>query len=268
MASAQATIEQNRRAWNEVASRHAAQNFINTGTNLRTKPGFYIDPVFRDCLMSRRLNGKTLAQFNCNNGRELISAVQLGAQAGIGFDFSTAFVEQARSLAAAAAVAAKFVETDIYEMPAAYHAAADILFLTAGALCWMPDLRRYFETAHRVLRSGGTLFLYETHPFLEMCKPDRDRVEGEALNLHYPYFMDVPVAWGSGLDYYGQKKYGEETVYWYHHTLSAIFQAIIDAGFAIRKFAEFDHDNSIGYREVESFPIRPPMSFVVRADQI
>jgi SAM-dependent methyltransferase len=143
------------------------------------------------------------------------------------------------------------VETDIYEMPAAYHAAADILFLTAGALCWMPDLRRYFATAHRVLRSGGSLFLYETHPFLEMCKPDRDRLEGEPLNLHYPYFMDVPVAWGSGLDYYGQKKYGEET-----------------AGFAIRKFAEYDHDNSIGYREVENFAVRPPMSFVLRADRL
>jgi SAM-dependent methyltransferase len=268
MTSAQVTVEQNRKAWNEVASRHAAQNFTHTGTNLRTKPGFYIDPVFRDCLMALPLKGSTLAQFNCNNGRELISAIQLGAQAGIGFDFSSAFVEQARTLAEAAGVAARFVETDIYEMPAAYHAAADILFLTAGALCWMPNLRRYFETAHRVLRSGGTLILYETHPFLEMFKPDRDRFEGEPLSLHYPYFMDVPVAWGSGLDYYGQKKYGEEIVYWYHHSLSAIMQSILDAGFSIRQFAEFDHDNSIGYREVEAFAIRPPMSFVLRADRV
>jgi SAM-dependent methyltransferase len=268
MTSAQVTVEQNRKAWNEVASRHAAQNFTHTGTNLRTKSGFYIDPVFRDCLMALPLKGSTLAQFNCNNGRELISAIQLGAQAGIGFDFSSAFVEQARTLAEAAGVAARFVETDIYEMPAAYHAAADIIFLTAGALCWMPDLRRYFETAHRVLRSGGTLILYETHPFLEMFKPDRDRFEGESLSLHYPYFMDVPVAWGSGLDYYGQKKYGEEIVYWYHHSLSAIMQSILDAGFAIRQFAEFDHDNSIGYREVEAFAIRPPMSFVLRADRV
>jgi SAM-dependent methyltransferase len=268
MTSAQVTVEQNRKAWNEVASRHAAQNFTHTGTNLRTKPGFYIDPVFRDCLMALPLKGSTLAQFNCNNGRELISAIQLGAQAGIGFDFSSAFVEQARTLAEAAGVAARFVETDIYEMPAAYHAAADILFLTAGALCWMPNLRRYFETAHRVLRSAGTLILYETHPFLEMFKPDRDRFEGEPLSLHYPYFMDVPVAWGSGLDYYGQKKYGEEIVYWYHHSLSAIMQSILDAGFAIRQFAEFDHDNSIGYREVEAFAIRPPMSFVLRADRV
>ena len=218
--------------------------------------------------MALPLKGSTLAQFNCNNGRELISAIQLGAQAGIGFDFSSAFVEQARTLAEAAGVAARFVETDIYEMPAAYHAAADIIFLTAGALCWMPDLRRYFETAHRVLRSGGTLILYETHPFLEMFKPDRDRFEGEPLSLRYPYFMDVPVAWGSGLDYYGQKKYGEEIVYWYHHSLSAIMQSILDAGFAIRQFAEFDHDNSIGYREVEAFAIRPPMSFVLRADRV
>ncbi len=36
-------------------------------------------------LKSLDLQGKTIAQFACNNGRELLSAVQLGAAYGVGF---------------------------------------------------------------------------------------------------------------------------------------------------------------------------------------
>jgi hypothetical protein len=79
--------------------------------------------------------------------------------------------------------------------------------------------------------------------------------------------MDEPVAWDSGLDYYSGEKYGREQVYWYHYTLSDIFQAVIGAGLQIRHFAEFDHDNSIGYREAERFPVRPPMSFILSCER-
>jgi SAM-dependent methyltransferase len=260
-------IEQNRRAWNEVAPRHAEQNFEDTRRRLATSPGHYIDPVFREHLRSLGLGGKVLAQFNCNNGRELLSAIQLGARGGLGFDFSAEFVGQARRLTEAARVKAEFVETDIYEIPSRYDASADLLFLTAGALCWMPDLHGYFDAVRRVVRPGGQVVLYETHPFLEMFKPDRDRRPDEPLELHYPYFMHEPVAWDSGLDYYSGRKYGREQVYWYHYTLSDIFQAVIDSGLRISRFAEFGHDNSIGYREAERFTVRPPMSFILSCER-
>jgi len=112
--------------------------------------------------------GKDNRPVHCNNGRELISAVQLGARAGLGFDFSTAFIRQARDLCDGAGVNIDFIETDIYEIPARYSAVSDVLMMTSGALCWMPDLRRYFGVASRVLGPGGSLVIYETHPFLEM----------------------------------------------------------------------------------------------------
>jgi SAM-dependent methyltransferase len=265
--SHQELIDQNRRAWNEVAPRHAAQNLERTRHILRTSPAYYIDSKFRSCLESAGVPEKTVAQFNCNNGRELISALQLGYDKGYGFDFSAEFIHQARDLASGLDVIAEFIETDIYAIPAEYQGIADVLFLTAGALCWMPSLRDYFAAAHNVLRPGGSLILYETHPFLEMFKPDRELDGGEPLELTYPYFMEEPVAWGAGLDYYSGTKYGNEVVYWYHHTLSSIMQSVIDSGFVIQEFSEFGHDESVGYNELAKQPIRPPMRIALRGSR-
>lgn len=260
----QSIIDQNRRAWNEVAPRHAAQNLEQTRLALRSSPAYYIDPRFRASLERAGIPGKTVAQFNCNNGRELISAVQLGYDKGYGFDFSAEFIHQARDLASGLDIVTEFIETDVYAIPEQYHGVADALFLTCGALCWMPSLRGYFGAAFNVLRPGGSLIVYETHPFLEMFKPDRDLDGGDPLEFTYPYFMEEPVAWGSGLDYYSGEKYGSEVVYWYHYTLSDIMQSVIDSGFAIQEFTEFEEDNAVGYNEMLKQPIRPPMRFVLR----
>jgi SAM-dependent methyltransferase len=260
-------IDQNRRAWNEVAPRHAAQNLEQTRQNLRSSTSYYIDSKFRSSLERAGVQGKTLAQFNCNNGRELISALQLGYDKGYGFDFSTEFIHQARDLASGLDVVAEFIETDIYAIPAEYQGIADVLFLTAGALCWMPSLRGYFTAAYNVLRPGGALIMYETHPVLEMFKPDRELEAGEPLELTYPYFMEEPIAWEAGLDYYSGEKYGDEIVYWYHHSLSSIMQSVIDSGFVIQEFSEFGHDNSVGYDELAKQPIGPPMTFILRSNR-
>jgi SAM-dependent methyltransferase len=103
-----------------------------------------------------------LAQFNCNNGRELISAVNYGARAGYGFDISSNYVEQARWLAAGCGTNATFVAHDIATLDHEFDGVADIVFVTASALCWLPDLGRYFSVGRRVLGGRGTLILYET----------------------------------------------------------------------------------------------------------
>jgi len=70
---------------------------------------------------------------------------------------------------------------------------------------------------------------------------------------HYPYFMAEPIKSSAGLDYYSNEIYGREVVYWYHHTLSGIMQAIIDSGLTIRRFQEFEHDSDSGYARVRAF---------------
>lgn len=259
-------IQKNLTAWNEIAHKHYALNRDIIENNLKTS-GFYIDSVLKDELQKKDVSQLTVGQFNCNNGREIISAHQLGYKRAIGFDFSSNFIQQGRDYAAYAETATEFVETNIYEIDKEYFGTVDHLFVTAGALCWMPDLKSYFEIAFETCANNGSITLWETHPMLEMFKPDRDRIRDgdQDLRMHYPYFMSEPVHYESGLDYYSNKKFGQEAVLWYHHKLSDIVQAVINAGFRIVFFKEYDYDNSIGYREVESFAVRPPMSFILTA---
>ena len=133
----QEIVLQNLRAWNEVAPRHAELNFDRTCEIISSNSGHYLDSDFKKYLMKTvGLGGATIAQFNCNNGRELISAVQLGAKKGYGFDFSYEFIKQACVLAGVSKTNVEFVETDIYEMPSEFDDIADVLIMTSGALCW------------------------------------------------------------------------------------------------------------------------------------
>lgn len=92
-------VEQNGRAWEKVAATHAVQrNLDETRARLAQGTAYYADSVLRAELEAVGLCGKVIAQFNCNNGRELISALQLGAEHGYGFDISGGYVEQARWL--------------------------------------------------------------------------------------------------------------------------------------------------------------------------
>ena len=166
---------------------------------------------------------------------------------------------------AAAGVDVEFIETDIYALPALYCEVADILLVTSGALCWMPDLRTYFETAWKVLKPGGALLIYETHPFIEMFKLDRERSADEPLVPHYSYFLVEAVRSENGLDYYSNTKFGREVVYWFHHTLSQIIQSTIDGGLVLQNFREFEHDTDSGYASLRQASVKLPMSYLIHA---
>ncbi|MEQ3552580.1 class I SAM-dependent methyltransferase [Pseudonocardia nematodicida] len=260
-------MTQNQRAWNEVAARHAEHNLDETKSRMATGEAAYLDPVFRRHMTDREIADKIVVQLNCNNGRELLSVLQLGARNGVGFDFSAEFIQQAQDIATVCDVDAEFVESNVYDIPSRFDGFADIVFVTVGALCWMPDLAKYFNVARRILKPGGELVVYETHPFLEMFKLDRDREPGEEIKMHYPYFSSEPFVSTAGLDYYGDEKYGEEITYWYHYNLTDIIGAVISSDFRITVFEEFEHELDSGYRELLSLEVRPPMTFIVVADK-
>jgi hypothetical protein len=44
-------------------------------------------------------------------------------------------------------------------------------------------------------------------------------------------------------------------------------QSVIDSGFVIQEFTEFETDNLVGYNELAKQPIHPPMSFILRSNR-
>src|SRR5262249_61906933 len=95
-----------------------------------------------------------------------VSRVRLGASR-TGLDFAAPAVEQARRLAQRIGAEAKFVQADVYSAAEVLgRGAFDLVFTGIGALCWLPDIRRWAQVVADLLRPGGRLVLREGHPVL------------------------------------------------------------------------------------------------------
>src|SRR5260370_28545001 len=140
------------------------------------------------------VEGRHILHLQCHFGADSLKLVQRGATA-VGLDFSAAAIEAARQLASELGLAdrARFVQADLYDAPAAIPGAAafDMVFVTWGAITWLPDIRRWAGIVCHFLKPGGSLYLAEAHPtaiVLDDAAPLPDGRPG----LFAPYFSPCP----------------------------------------------------------------------------
>jgi ubiquinone/menaquinone biosynthesis C-methylase UbiE len=260
-----AYTQANRLAWNEAAPIHRKQKFDQLLANF-CRPGYScLDPVETAILHNIGLTGKAVAQVCCNNGRELLSVKNLGAARCVGFDISDAFIDQARQLATAGGIDCEFVRADIYDIPAAYHRAFDLVYITIGALCWMPDLQLFFQIVARLLKPQGWLFIYEVHPVLYMFEPSEHDDPPRAQNC---YFRREPWVDEEGLDYYGMTTYKSLPLYSFLHKLSDIITGCLNNGLTLKSFTEYDHDITNLWAHFAHFRIKPPLCYTLVAQAV
>ncbi len=95
-------FESNRTAWNQATAYHqkARNHSLHIGFQ---DPEFSTLKKERDSVVRERLrqidfSGKTISHIPCNNGRELLSLMRLGAKEGVGFDISDAAIQRLKNL--------------------------------------------------------------------------------------------------------------------------------------------------------------------------
>lgn len=250
-----------RTAWDEAAPIHWATTAPLIEQFKSPETSFLTDFHLKE-LRRIGLAGANVGQLNCNNGRETISLRRAGALSATGFDISAEFIGQARQLAEAAKSDAKFVVADVYEIGAEHDGKFDLVVVTSGALCFMPNLGSYFKVANRLLKPGGRLNVYDCHPITDMFELDRDRGD-RPLAFVRSYFDKEPVRHTSGLDYVGGTTYDATEIYYFHYTLGEILQATIDSGFRIDRFDETGEDPSQAFSRIEQREVKPPLSFLL-----
>ena len=218
--------EANRRAWNETAELHGESQLPRLLESFRDPAFSTLDAIEQEVLGEIGLSGKRVAQLSCNNGRELLSVLRAGAASGVGFDISDVYIAQGRQLAAAAGLGARvtFVRSDVYHIPSDYDGSFDLVYVTVGAIGWLPDLDRYFGIAAHLLAPGGWLFLYEMHPMLDMFDPET------GLEVKNSYFRKEPYRSSGDPDYYEPDKIVEATSYWFHHTMGDVIGGVCGTG--------------------------------------
>jgi SAM-dependent methyltransferase len=248
----------NRIAWDEAAPLHKEQRFEELLQKFKL-PGYNrFDAISTELLKNIGLDGKNIVQLLCNNGRELLSAKNMGGKRCLGVDISSEFLEQARELNKVAEQDCEFIQSDVYEIPDSYFDNFDLVIVTVGALCWIPDLKKFFQIISNLLRPTGHLFVYEMHPALDMFE---DYVVDDPPTLQNSYFRTAPFIEDAGLDYFEKSTYKSAPMYCFHHKLSEIFNSCLENNLTIKHFEEYDHDISSAFSHFENFKIKPPLCY-------
>ena len=226
----------NRAWWDERAPAHASSPDYAV-QELIADPTRLSDVVRFDLPRLGDINGQRGIHLQCHIGTDTISLHRLGAPM-TGLDFSSESIAIARRIASDARADVTFVQTDVYSAPSAVGGVFDFVYTGVGALCWLPDIRRWGGTVADLLRPGGRLFLREYHPMTWAVDDGRT----DALVLGYPYFeQPEPV------DFDGPGTYVETAMDFTHnqtrdwtHGLGEIVTAVLEAGLELTMLVEHD----------------------------
>lgn len=214
-------IEINRKAWDRRTEIHVESKMYDVegflgGANM-----------LKEIELSELPNvaGKRLLHLQCHFGLDTLSWARRGALV-TGVDFSSVAIEKANELKDQAELEAKFICSDIAEFGKNASPEYDIVFVSYGALNWLPDIDVWAEVVSKSLTLGGQLLLVEFHPIYDL-------ISG------YSYFhSEDPDVEAGGT--YTENCTGETMVMasW-SHPLGDVINALINAGIRIDRVNEY-----------------------------
>jgi SAM-dependent methyltransferase len=183
--------------------------------------------------------GLRVLHLQCHFGKDTLTLAQGGAAAVVGLDFSAPAVEAARRLAGELGLSdrVRFVEADLYDAPRAIPEPGgfDLVFVTWGALPWLPDLAGWARIVAGFLRPGGRLYLAEGHPvalvFDDLAQtPDGKRGWGWFV----PYFQREALVLDEPTDYADPAaRLRHARTHNWMHPLGEVLGALSGAGLAL-----------------------------------
>jgi SAM-dependent methyltransferase len=219
-------FEKNKAKWNTWTPIHSASKFYDVEAFKAGKCSLF--HVERDEVGDVR--GKKLLHLQCHFGMDTLSWARLGADV-VGVDFAEEAIKLAERLATDLNLSARFVCCNVYDLPSHLHEQFDIVFTSSGVLCWLPDLRKWAETAAHFVKPGGFFYIHE-------------------------FYFAAAAAASEGEDYFS---FGQPTLYedagtyaeldhpavtqgveW-RHTLGDIVTALIQAGLRLEYLHEWPH---------------------------
>ena len=253
--------EKNRIAWNAVMPYHQKAKKVEWDKNF-SQPGYIIqqDPELGK-LKEMGIAGKKIIHLCCNNGRELLSLKNLGADFCLGVDISDAAIKGAKERAIACNIAVDYLCSDVYDLGDEYTGCFNLVYMTIGGLVWLPDIKRFFTLVNRLLKPGGEFFIYDSHPFTNVLPWEGDA--NTKVEITQPYFHPEMWEWSDGMDYYGGAEYKAPVHYEFTYTLSEIMMALIDNQITIRYMGEYEKDISCGFEWLEQRGIKVPLSYIM-----
>ena len=260
----------NQANWDDRVRIHVASKFYDVDKWLKERPG----PRERELEVLGDVAGLKVVHLQCHFGLDTLAFANAGASV-TGLDFSSAAIAEARSLAHRAGLAdqARFVEADVLQAAAALAPEQyDLVYVSLGALCWLPSVEQWAGQVAALLRPEGRLYLHDVHPVAWALADDEPRLEHSYFEEREPYVSDTDVTYADA-----NERLVSTRSYEWNHSIGEIITALVDHGLRIVKLVE--HDWTVwprfpwlvetAHHRWEPPPNRPriPLTFTLLADR-
>lgn len=213
-------VEVNRLRWDDMAELHIATYNIDS-----------VDAAGRHLLRPFEpeelgpLVGKRVCHLQCHIGDDSFALAHLGAEEVVGADLSKRSIEIASMRARRTGLhdRVRFVQVAVDAAPGVLGTGFDVAYTSWGVLCWLPNLARWAEVVAALLRSGGFVYLAETHPYAKAVREPT-----------------CPYGGGEAMFFSGAGDYSDDTAVFEHpdqwewsHGLGEIISALAGAGLRV-----------------------------------
>jgi 2-polyprenyl-3-methyl-5-hydroxy-6-metoxy-1,4-benzoquinol methylase len=257
----------NLKYWNELVDIHSKSKEYNLEGFIRGESSLH--SLELEALGD--VSDMSLLHLQCHFGLDTLSWARLGATV-TGIDFSEKAIQLARYLAQLLRIPAQFIHCSLYDLPSIHEGEYDIVYTSYGVINWLHDITRWGEIVSRYLKTGGTFFMAEFHPFMYIFEE-----EGSNLAIKNAYWYNPrPTHYESERSYADREMILEnrETYAW-AHPLSDILDSLIRAGLTIREVKEYPYSvdeiysnmatSKNGYRRFVRQDYQLPLMFSVKA---
>lgn len=232
-------LEINKNSWNNRTAVHLESEFYDVKSFLEGKSS--LNSIELDLLGN--IEGKSVLHLQCHFGQDTISLSRLGAKA-VGVDLSDKAIEAAKDLAEKDNADARFICSDIYELPNHLDEKFDIVFTSYGTIGWLPDLDRWAKIVSHFLNPGGKFIIVEFHPLVWMFDDDFQQIE-------YTYLKSDAIE-TTEETYTENADQKDEFISW-NHGLGEVINSLISNGLEINSVDEYDYSPYNCFNQTEEF---------------
>lgn len=229
-------IAVNRANWDSRVPHHVIGYDLDS---FRSNPAHLSHVVQFDLPRLGSIADLDVVHLQCHIGTDTLSLLRLGARRVTGLDFSRPALDAAARLAHDCGASINYVESELYNAVDALGASQfDLVYTGIGALCWLPDVRRWAEIVAALLRPGGRLFLREGHPVLwSLGDPRPDGL----LVLEYPYFETKGTRFSEEWSYIPHEDpLASPDFVDFNHGIAEVITAVLDTGMRLTAIEEHD----------------------------
>jgi SAM-dependent methyltransferase len=252
----------NRKGWDALAATHYQTYHIE-----RLLVG---QPLLCDVIRQEvgDVSGKSLVHLLCHIGTDTLSWALLGAEV-TGVDISPEALSYARKLAERMGINARFIESDVLDVPRVVKVKYDIAFSSTGVLCWLPDIRGFAQAVRGLLRDGGFFYILDGHPFRNVLLDEdgnfgSDRIQGDYFRKKVWHYENMG-------DYTDPDLLLPTESYEWDWTLGEVVTAFCEAGFRmdfLHEFPQFFYNGYTPYDVENDKAALYPQTFSLKATAV